>query len=280
MKKSIKIILIAIIIIILVLTVAWSMKSRTVPNVNTGDNGDKNITSGEHVDLSLETIKYDELTELSKEYTVEEAIADNCFVIGNEVHNKELLNEFMQKVENREDSKLRIVQTTASGDIVVSDIEFSGDIITYTEDYTRDTFIGVSNIITNSYSLNDGYVLKSAPKVLEDGTVLKMYSLDNTVNSSNSIVLFAFIEEKISNDDLRPNQFDATVKSISEGVMVVEPDETTTENDVSSEIKIMLDEEMLDNHALGQRVKVTYSGEITEISGGYQIDKVISIENL
>lgn len=280
MKKSIKIILIAIIIIILVLTVAWSMKSRTVPNVNTGDNGDKNITSGEHVDLSLETIKYDELTELSKEYTVEEAIADNCFVIGKEVHNKELLNEFMQKVENREDSKLRIVQTTASGDIVVSDIEFSGDIITYTEDYTRDTFIGVSNIITNSYSLNDGYVLKSAPKVLEDGTVLKMYSLDNTVNSSNSIVLFAFIEEKISNDDLRPNQFDATVKSISEGVMVVEPDETTTENDVSSEIKIMLDEEMLDNHALGQRVKVTYSGEITEISGGYQIDKVISIENL
>ena len=118
------------------------------------------------------------------------------------------------------------------------------------------------------------------PFSTKERTEMKMYSLDNTVNSSNSIVLFAFIEEKISNDDLRPNQFDATVKSISEGVMVVEPDETTTENDVSSEIKIMLDEEMLDNHALGQRVKVTYSGEITEISGGYQIDKVISIENL
>lgn len=89
------------------------------------------------------TKDYTQIKELKENYTIEEAISDNCFVINHaRVYNENLYEDFMTKYENKESSFLRLVQPTTEGDVIIFDIKYDSetDKILLVSDSTRDEF--------------------------------------------------------------------------------------------------------------------------------------------
>jgi len=114
------------------------------------------------------------LEKLGKNYTIDDATVDNYFIniIGRQ-RNIEVLEKFLSKVNNKENTFMRDVLVTVEGDPITRDIEYKDNIFTINTDYTRDKFASEDNrkIITNTYeNIN---VTKS-----EDGK-LKMIFLYN-----------------------------------------------------------------------------------------------------
>lgn len=63
-------------------------------------------------------------------------------MIGAMVHNDYLYNEFMNKYNKKEDAFIRVVQSTAEGDIFIIDLlyEAKNDKVHFVKDDTRDEF--------------------------------------------------------------------------------------------------------------------------------------------
>lgn len=85
---------------------------------------------------------YEDIRTLPKNYSKEQAQKDNCFVIGAMVYNDNLYSEFMDKYNNKEDAFIRVVQSTAEGDIYIIDLlyEAKNNTIHLVKDDTRDEF--------------------------------------------------------------------------------------------------------------------------------------------
>lgn len=82
-----------------------------------------------------------QLKKLSRVYTLENAISDKCFVWkAREEYNREVIENFVSKVRNKENAFVRIVFTTIEGDIVIDDVEYKDNIFKLTIDSTRDKF--------------------------------------------------------------------------------------------------------------------------------------------
>lgn len=87
--------------------------------------------------------QYEKLTDLSKDYTKEQAIEDNCYVIENGKvisNNKEQLSEFIENCKNKQKSFIRIViyssDSLLDGTIVV-DVEYKNNKYYICKDTTR-----------------------------------------------------------------------------------------------------------------------------------------------
>ena len=85
---------------------------------------------------------YEDIRTLPKNYSKEQAQKDNCFVIRAMVYNDNLYSEFMDKYNNKEDAFIRVVQSTAEGDIYIIDLlyEAKNNTIHLVKDDTRDEF--------------------------------------------------------------------------------------------------------------------------------------------
>ena len=113
--------------------------------------------------LINETIKYNvkeidadyvELSEISKNYSLDDAILDKCYVYmeGRE-YNKEVFNSFISNVDEGQKSKARVVKGNDASGVVIVDLKYDGSNIEVTEDSTRDTSIKEEDrkITTNKY---------------------------------------------------------------------------------------------------------------------------------
>jgi hypothetical protein len=68
---------------------------------------------------------YSDIKELPKDYSIEEAISDNCFVLTtNPATNINLLEDFLNNVQNKQDSELRIVGNEISDSIIIYDVKY------------------------------------------------------------------------------------------------------------------------------------------------------------
>lgn len=92
----------------------------------------KNVTKG-----------YVNINNLSKDYSVNDAIDDNCFVVGNKVYNEKLYDEFINNFKNKKTSFIRVVQTTVEGDLYIIDVLYDkdSDKVYLVTDNTRDKFM-------------------------------------------------------------------------------------------------------------------------------------------
>lgn len=94
--------------------------------------------------------KYVELEELPKDYNIEKAIEDGCFV---DVHGKkyhmELYEEFMKHYQKKESAFLRFVAVTVEGDLIIYDIVYDNqnDKVIIKADATRDKFSSIEDQI-------------------------------------------------------------------------------------------------------------------------------------
>lgn len=84
--------------------------------------------------------QYKSLQELPKDYSKEQAIEDNCFVLDNRnkviSSNKEQMNEFVTKSQNGEECFIRIVHYYDSG-VQIADIEYKEGNYIICQDDTR-----------------------------------------------------------------------------------------------------------------------------------------------
>lgn len=88
------------------------------------------------------TNDYGDIRSLPESYSKEQAQNDNCFIIGAMVHNDNLYSEFMNKYNKKENAFIRVVQSTAEGDIFIIDVlyEARNNKIHLVKDDTRDKF--------------------------------------------------------------------------------------------------------------------------------------------
>jgi len=121
------------------------------------------------------TQNYTDIRNLSKNYTIEDAKKDNCFVIGTTIYNNNLYTEFMKKYNDRQNAFTRIVKTTIEGDLIINDVLYQDDKLILVKDNTRDEFsskedqnIKISeykNIGTYEYNENLYWILYNADEV-------------------------------------------------------------------------------------------------------------------
>ena len=94
------------------------------------------------------TENYQDIRNLDKTYSLEQATKDNCFVIAlAKVYNESLYDSFMNHYKNKESSFIRVVQSTIEGDTMISDIFYDNkkDEIILVTDNTRNKFSDSEN---------------------------------------------------------------------------------------------------------------------------------------
>lgn len=88
---------------------------------------------------------YGDIRDLNKEYSLDDAAKDNCFVISHaKTYNDHLYMDFMDDYNNQFSSFIRIVQPTIEGDTIIYDVKYRNDInkVLIVFDPTRDGFSG------------------------------------------------------------------------------------------------------------------------------------------
>lgn len=134
---------------------------------------------------------YTSINELEEDYSIEDAINDNCFVVNHaKVYNENLYEEFMNKYNKKENAYIRMVMPTIEGDLVIYDIKYDKDIdkIILVVDNTRDKFSSDSDRIISlneyekigTYKYNNGNLFWVA---------YNDYINDDTFNTDNVFIL-------------------------------------------------------------------------------------------
>ena len=131
MKKKIILIIIVLIIITLAGGVYYKInhqnnsknlsKETNLPNRN-----EEFETNNEP---KVDSYGYRALSELPQDYSLEQAIDDGCVVITyNKIYGKDKLDKFIENTgknsQERKEDKIRIVQFTVEGDLIIKDLEY------------------------------------------------------------------------------------------------------------------------------------------------------------
>ena len=216
MKK--KLVLAITILVIIVGGILFTVKQQQVktsklneedssPNsINSASNsfadGENNAGKGSKTDK----YGYRNLSELPQDYTLEQAIKDGCVVITyNKVWNKDKLDSFVENTvinsKDRKEDKIRIVQTTVEGHLVIKDLEYKIKDETYklgnedvhettyilTTDNTRDKFSAEADrkITVNEDIPGDVYGIYKEQKEEMIRVMLGIYAEINYVSDAN-----------------------------------------------------------------------------------------------
>lgn len=177
MKKGLKItlgIIIAILILIPVIVYLTNqVEKKKADDINTPS-----------------SFEYVALEDLLAEYSIEEAIDDNVFIITKDakLYNHANLEGFLKGIRNEEKSNIRVIQEENSGVMQTIDVEYDGVTIKVSH---KD---GASQIITtNEYKSDDGYKITTSTVILNDGSEWNGCYVANSV-TGEEIILFGYID--------------------------------------------------------------------------------------
>lgn len=147
MKKDNKIYgIVVIVILVIVGGIIMTINNKDTKEENTNDINktqvDKSISNINDMYNSDILSSYKDIRNLGEDYSVEEAIQDNCFVIGTKVYNDNLYEEFMNNYNDGVSAFIRVVQTTVEGDLYIIDVLYDKDsnLIHVVTDNTRDGY--------------------------------------------------------------------------------------------------------------------------------------------
>lgn len=279
MKKSIKMIVVAI-ILLLIFAIVFVLASRM--NKNKISNSGNEIVIEDINEVSTNYISIDKLPE---DYSIQNAIDDGCYVAGDRTYNEDVLERFLSNIENKKPANIRIAYTLPNGNISLIDIVYDSNKMKVIEDRTRDTaFDEKPTIEVNEYNMKSDYIFTQLDNKLEDGTIITEYILKDMRRGDDfvsNVLLFGTINTSLRTEDFNPIAFRGIVSRVEENRIIVNPDEGTDEHMIAKEISILLDEDGTLNGMTfeeGNILLVKYRGEITELDGVYQISDVDSID--
>lgn len=86
--------------------------------------------------------QYPDIRDLPEDYSKEQAKYEDCFVLGAMVFNEDLYEQFMVDYNEGISSFIRVVQNTAEGDAVITDVLYDDntDLVYVVTDHTRDAY--------------------------------------------------------------------------------------------------------------------------------------------
>ena len=131
MKKKIILIIIVLIVITLAGGVYYKINnqenSKNLSKENDSQNRNEEISTNN--EPKVDSYGYRALSELPQDYSLEQAIDDGCVVITyNKIYGKEKLDKFIENTkinsQERKEDKIRIVQFTVEGDLIIKDLEY------------------------------------------------------------------------------------------------------------------------------------------------------------
>jgi hypothetical protein len=146
-KIAICIVIIILLLMVIIVEIVIGKNRKNEENTNNSRTDiNQKVSSIDDIDdvYNSEIAKeYTDIRKLSKDYTVEQAQQDNCFVIGAMVHNDNLYSEFMSNFNDKKSSFIRVVQTTIEGDLYIIDLLYdtNSNKIYLVKDDTRDEFL-------------------------------------------------------------------------------------------------------------------------------------------
>lgn len=81
------------------------------------------------IDFTFPTDKYADITLLPKEYSLEQAQKDNCYISASDgqVYNDNVLNEFLAAVNNNENYFIRMIRYSSDNQTIITDIYYSSE---------------------------------------------------------------------------------------------------------------------------------------------------------
>ena len=142
---------------------------KTVTSIKISKNLDRDIIKIEKVEKNIDYTDYERLEDLPHNYSKEQAIKDNCFVLeNNEIisSNKEQLNKFVDNARNGINSFIRIV-SYFDEQVKIKDLEYKdGEYILVSDDSrTRDKvekfyYNYGDEIVVEHKSMGTRYILK------------------------------------------------------------------------------------------------------------------------
>lgn len=109
----------------------------------TGDIMDTYPTQINVTNIETEMEYKKNIESLPEDYTLEQAVEDNCVVLTNneKIYNKDELDRFIQNVNNNIPDFIRVVCFTVEGDMIITDIKFNNENnFKVCFDYTRDEY--------------------------------------------------------------------------------------------------------------------------------------------
>lgn len=131
MKKKIILIIIVLIVITLAGGVYYKINnqenSKNLSKENDSQNRNEEISTNN--EPKVDSYGYRALSELPQDYSLEQAINDGCVVITyNKIYGKDKLDKFIENTkinsQERKEDKIRIVQFTVEGDLIIKDLEY------------------------------------------------------------------------------------------------------------------------------------------------------------
>lgn len=132
---------------------------------------------------TMEMSSYTNIRELPKDYSVEDAKKDNCLVIdmkNNANYNLNNLEDFIEKVKNKENAEIRIYNYMDNDQIYIYDITYSNENKFFVcEDRTRYTSNKNNNSTYESYQINTD-TITVAPSSISTTT---LYTIEDEYES-------------------------------------------------------------------------------------------------
>ena len=264
MKKGVKVLLGIVVIIILVGVIFVTV--NYIKNEEYYSNEGNGITEQNNNEVAQNTSwKYSDLEELPKDYSSEQAIIDGCLIISNnnKIYNKSKLDEFLHNTsanytEQKKPSKIRIIQYTIEGQMIIKDVEYREDgKFIITTDFTRDDFSAEEDRIISSkeYSSEEYYILKSTGE-----NIVEINLVTNEGKAEDAILICTYPRE--AEIEELPS-FYAKISEISQNSILVETLEGEEER-INVSDKYSFQFENADNYDVGAVVKVTYTGMVME----------------
>ncbi len=174
--------------------------------------------------------KYVPLEKLPEEYSFEQALKDECFIISyKDVYNKDKLDEFIKNTEvnskNRVSDILRIVQFTIEGDMILIDVEYTKEgkyVITH--DNTRDKFATKEDRTITKEGDFLGKIYSCNLKEEAEQIKLLLYKTDFMEANEKEYTICSY--PKTATIYQTGPTFKATVLQVEENLFFVKPEET------------------------------------------------------
>ncbi len=281
-KKILTIIITIIIVFAIALGILYIIDMNNIKNNKPiiFSNWGKTYTPPEHL-YNIENI---EIENLPKQYSLEQAIKDGCFVINNnKTYNKNKLDEFVQNTgvnaQNRKEDTIRIVEYTREGDPIITQISFkikdetyilSGKQVNKTtyilkRDNTRDRFAEEQKIIVDEDIPGEIYTISLQENSEETKLSLELIAEIQYVDSNSKIYDSIDICSYLTNIEIADSAyFYGKVIESKQNYIIVEPNEGEEIRKSADKISINLGENNDTIYQVGTNVKIIYTGYIME----------------
>ncbi len=281
-KKILTIIITIIIVFAIALGILYIIDMNNIKNNKPiiFSNWGKTYTPPEHL-YNIENI---EIENLPKQYSLEQAIKDGCFVINNnKTYNKNKLDEFVQNTgvnaQNRKEDTIRIVEYTREGDPIITQISFkikdetyilSGKQVNKTtyilkRDNTRDRFAEEQKIIVDEDIPGEIYTISLQENSEQTKLSLELIAEIQYVDSNSKIYDSIDICSYLTNIEIADSAyFYGKVIESKQNYIIVEPNEGEEIRKSADKISINLGENNDTIYQVGTNVKITYTGYIME----------------